>query len=36
MLFRYIKRIVANVSGVVGTLVRPLDRSDIDPADLDE
>jgi phosphate uptake regulator len=36
MLFRYIKRIVANVAGVVGTLVRPLDRSNLNRGDLDE
>lgn len=34
MLFRYLKRIVANVAGVVSTTYRPLDRSD-DP-DVDE
>jgi phosphate uptake regulator len=30
MLFRYCKRIVANISGVVTTLTRPLDRRDLD------
>jgi phosphate uptake regulator len=30
MLYRYVKRIIANVSSVVGTLVRQLDRSDVD------
>jgi phosphate uptake regulator len=30
MLFRYCKRIVANISGVVTTLSRPLDRRDLD------
>jgi phosphate uptake regulator len=30
MLFRYCKRIIANISGVVTTLTRPLDRRDLD------
>jgi phosphate uptake regulator len=30
MLFRYCKRIIANISGVVTILIRPLDRRDID------
>lgn len=30
MFYRYCKRIIANVSGVVGTLTRPIDRGDPD------